>query len=333
MNDHRPENSAKKNSLDDYLNQYRSRIVRDLIWCIASPGIMQNFKVCHHPDEKTLLDWVVAAEDKLLKLDKAPLPLINYISQSKTNRLGEKFERFWSFWLNKCQQKKVVAANYPVQIKNRTLGAFDLLVDESQSTDPQPHSRFHQTITPRYLSHFELSVKFYLNTAHGSRMSDWYGADQTDRLDKKINRMVEHQLKLSQYPAAEKLLHQKRWKINKIYGVCKGRLFWNAFQRKTNLPDWINPQVELGFWCPVSQFHAVQKQRLLQWYVLDKNDWFSPLNERDVLDRVNLDEQELNQHFQQLNTAEQIAGYDPVYNRENVRGFIVPDEWLLKLQA
>ncbi len=324
-------------TLNDCLEKYRNRIVRDLIWCIASPTIMAMDRICRHPEDSLLLNWVIQAEEKLARLDENPLPLINFISRTKTNRLGEKFERFWHFWLSECQGKKVVAADYQVQLKDRTLGAFDLLVDESHTSEDnglenQSLSRFQQTIKSRLLSHYELTVKFYLNSSHGSRMSDWYGPDQSDRLDKKINRMVEHQLKLSQYPATEKLLQQKRWQIEKIYGICKGRLFWNAFTKTTTLPEWINPQVELGFWCPASQFKAVQKQQLLQWYLLDKNDWFAPLNQKDVAEMGNLDERELQEHIQKINRVVQIAGYDPVYNREQIRGFIVPDEWLVKLK-
>ncbi len=324
--------NSGKNKLNGILDKYNNRMVRDLIWVIASPAIMASEIIKQYPGDEILIDWIEKSATVLKKLDKSPQPLEEFINQSKTNRLGEIFERFWHFWLSDCQSKSVVAADYRVQLKDRTLGAFDLLVDERENKHlGNEEIERGKLLNPLVLTHYELAVKFYLNTARGIRMSDWYGAEQSDRLDKKINRMVEHQLKLSHYQATEKLLKQKYWQIEKIIGVCKGRLFLNAFMPKTSRPDWMNTNALLGFWCPASQFHAVQKERLLHWYLLEKKYWLAPLSAADTNEMEIIAEQKLLGFPQTLNQVIQIAGCDRVENKEQIRGFIVPDEWLLKL--
>ncbi|GAL36185.1 hypothetical protein JCM19240_1627 [Vibrio maritimus] len=75
----------------------------------------------------------------------------------------------------------VFAEEIQLQQDGRTLGAIDFLIEKPDQ---------------QQLEHWEVAIKFYL-------LKDglWYGPNAKDRLDKKLNRMLEHQLKMSGTPA------------------------------------------------------------------------------------------------------------------------------------
>ncbi len=303
-------------SIDEILPQLKHRSVRDLAWVIGSPSILSQDMGSDFPGDDFFQRMLNLSLTTLSELDANPKPLEDYLQQAKTKRLGEKFERYWQYWLNACEGWKIIAADHQMSNKERTLGAFDLLLEEPDK---------------KGLSHWELAVKFYLNTDHGSRMSEWYGPNQQDRLDKKLNRMLEHQLKLGEYPTVKKQLKNNEWEIKRTRGIVKGRLFWKSGPNQRQLPSWANSQADYGFWCTATQFDFVQKQDLLQWYLLDKSYWLSPLVAKDTEKLTVMDEDELRKIPESINEAVQVVGCDRITQIEVKRGFIVPDDWILTL--
>lgn len=133
----------------------------------------------------------------------------------------------------------------------RTLGAIDLILHNQQK------QRFE---------HWEVAIKFYL--LHNGT---WYGPNAHDQLDKKLDRMLSHQLKMShtdefrnehsQYePLTEQLLMQ-------------GRLYINPFSPE-EVPNEclgypLNPTQINGYWCYQSQWDLLEEPL----YELEKPLW------------------------------------------------------------
>ncbi len=309
-------NDSNAFTLDEVLASIHHRSVRDLAWVIGCPSIVSRDLSDEFPDDDFFKKMLNLALPILSELDANPEALTNYLKQAKTKRLGEKFERYWQFWVSHCKGWEVVAADYQVNNSSRTIGAFDLLIQEPNKNG---------------LSHWELAIKFYLNTGFGSRMSEWYGPNKQDRLDKKLNSMIEHQLKLGEYRSVKKLLEEKQWQIQRVKGIVKGRLFWKSGPNQRELPAWVNPTAARGFWCTATQFDSLQKRELLEWYLLGKEYWLSPLMSSDIETMQALSEDELRKIPDSINEAVHVVGCDRVTNREVKRGFLVPDDWLLSI--
>jgi len=287
-----------------------NRIVRDLIWSIASPALVSKSYISQYEQDDYFTQSVFDSEDLLIELDQNPSLLLNFLETKKTNRLGEKFELLWQFWMSHILGYEIIANNYQVFTQGRTLGSFDLLA--------RPKSEVGMT-------HFEFTCKFYLNSGHGIRRSDWIGADGKDRLDKKTNRMLDHQLQLSKYPATQTVLDKNNWIINKHVGVFRGKLFWHLNQKPTTSPYWMNPMVEHGFWCHVSELSQLIDLDILDWYVIDKSFWFSKIAQQDIEHLQLLTLKELIELVSNHQSAVKIVGCDRKSGYEVKRGFVFPD--------
>ena len=304
-------------SLDEVLSSLNHRSVRDLAWVIGTPSILSQDLSEELPADDFYMKMLNMGLPILATLDKNPKPLDDFLARSKSKRLGLRFERFWQFWLHACKGWSVVASDYQMSNSSRTIGAFDLLIQEQEKQG---------------LSHWELAVKFYLNTGAGSRMSDWHGPNKVDRLDKKINRMMEHQLKLSRYPSVKQQLVEKNWNIKRTKAIVKGRLFWNSRGNKHQLPNWANPYADRGFWCTATEFESIQQRDQLEWFFLEKDFWLSPVLGDDLKQLKALSDNELMKIPDLIRQAFHIVGCDLETQKEVKRGFLVPDNWLESIE-
>ena len=133
----------------------------------------------------------------------------------------------------------------------QTLGAIDLILTNHEQQRNE---------------HWEVAIKFYL--LHGGV---WYGPNAHDQLDKKLARMMSHQLKMSsreefltQYPEYNQLSEHL---------LIQGRLYVNPFSPETIPKEclgWaINQSQIAGCWCYQSQWDQIG----VPLYELEKPLW------------------------------------------------------------
>lgn len=126
------------------------------------------------PLDTARLNWLQA-------LDQRPDTLLSHLSKSPSHRLGIYYERLWQFFLQQDPMVNPIAFNFAVRSGSQTLGEFDALFEHSE----------------RGLVHLELAVKFYLaKAAKPHTWASWLGPGKQDRLDLKLNRMLNRQANL-----------------------------------------------------------------------------------------------------------------------------------------
>jgi hypothetical protein len=126
------------------------------------------------------------------------------------------------------------------------------------------------------VEHWEVAVKFYLLLGDRETWQCWVGPNQRDRLDKKVNRMRDHQLTLSarvEGRAAWSGLGVKA--IQRCYGLLKGSFF----------TEWGGPEegpthsvsAARGRWADVGMFDALQDAYSESlWVKREKPFWLAP---------------------------------------------------------
>lgn len=139
---------------------------------------------------------------------------------------------------------------FQVQRGNKTLGAIDFIVRNQE------------------IEHWEVALKFYL-----LHKGLWFGPEGQDRLDIKLDRMLNHQLAMSSCAEFTQQFPQFSHARKKL--LIQGRLYINPFITQT-LPDHclgfkLNPDNCIGRWCYQSQSERI-KQKL---YILEKLDWLT----------------------------------------------------------
>ncbi|MDP5253894.1 MULTISPECIES: DUF1853 family protein [unclassified Vibrio] len=137
-----------------------------------------------------------------------------------------------------------------INSQGRTLGAIDFIVGVDNR-----------------IEHWEVAIKFYL-----LYQGHWYGPNASDRLDKKLMHMINHQLPLS---TTSPFLTQYGYSIDRHKLLMQGRLYRNPFDDEPIPSDCakyvINPSAITGYWC----FHHQWPQVTEKLYPLEKHQWAS----------------------------------------------------------
>lgn len=184
-------------------------------------------------------------------------------------KLGHLYEDALASVLASSPGIELVQQNMQIQENiHSTLGELDFLIRDSGGT----------------LTHLELATKFYLavNTERGVAFP---GPDTRDNYDRKIERLLSHQLTLTErhkahlppaYHGADILVKQL------IYGC----LFDHISAAMRSFPEFSNPQCRRGKWLHHEEL-AVHFSNNSQFYLIPKHLWPVPI---ELLEKIPLDE-------------------------------------------
>ena len=289
---------------ENTLNQLCRPEVRDLAWACFSPPLLHSQLLgssapadnCQFPLTPERRLW-------LKRLDENPAPLLQALAACNSSRLGIYFESLWQFFLASDPHVELLAHNLPVREGGKTLGEFDIIYF--------CHRRQRHV-------HLELALKFYLcgPGLDGSEWHHWLGPNSKDRLDLKLAHMLEHQIQLSQLPAATPVLAELGVKQPLRELEIKGRLY-HYHQTSAALPPAYNSQLPMHQWA-----YARDAETLLQpsrHLALAREQWLAPLA-HGRLDTSGPQTQPL------PNKAQQFAVTDCA-QMERHRLFLVANDW------
>ncbi|MFZ5560419.1 MAG: DUF1853 family protein [Pseudomonadota bacterium] len=302
--------------------RWRHPVVRDLAWVLASPPLLQphgSGSGIRWPDAAWSERAFRASEGWLAALDQHPAPLREVLAR-RPGRLGSHFETLLAFWLAWPGNPlyRLVGHSLPIRSKNRTLGELDFLVEERASGE---------------LQHWEVAVKFYLGVTPGGAHAGWIGPGLKDRLDLKVERLLQHQLGISRRPEAVGLLRQLGLPLPAPVCLVKGRLFYPPRARLADwAPDGAAPGHLTGWWMPQAGFLSLYADAGLQWIRLPREHWLTPVDLSSPANAaVPIDEPQaarpLVEGLQAGNDNRAAAVVGLRERREVTRGFITPAEW------
>lgn len=248
------------------INRWQHPLVRDLAWALLSPPLLRS-----RDRQIRWLDlvWSQRAyrsfETRLQELDADPSPLAASLQARHDHRLGSHFEGLLAFWLADPANSlyRLHAAGIPIRQNQQTLGELDFVVEDLASGRMQ---------------HWEVAVKFYLGIRPGGDHSAWIGPGLRDRLDLKVDHLLDHQLPLSHHPAARQALNELG--ISEWDSICllKGRLFYPGDATPADWqPQAACPEHWRGWWLSATDFLRDFGNLGLQWCLLPKAHWLTPL--------------------------------------------------------
>lgn len=281
--------------------------VRHLAWLCQAPPLLGEGPL-FRPADALPDNWMT----RLIALDEAPAPLLAWLEQAPSRRLGHYFERLYAYWLEHLLGWPILLQNQPIRdSRGRTLGELDFIV---------------QNPVTGAAEHHELAVKYYLGLAEPGRVR-WYGPNAIDRLDLKRDRLLNHQSRLTALPETRQLLAKFDLEGPLPARILMpGNLFHPLGHPSPEVPPWVNPQHERGHWLRWTELAGVDRS---DWVALHKPDWLGPVQSRrppcpEAL-AAQLQRMEANQRatlFARLARREDGEGYDEV-----ARYFVVPESW------
>ena len=302
---------------------YQTQEVRDLAWACFAPSLLhaqqladdgQNIANCGLRLTAHRLAW-------LESLDRDATALLQHLATQRSHRLGVYFEHLWHFFLEQDPDVDLVAHNLPIQHEGKTLGEFDCIYFCHQR---QRHF------------HLELAVKFFLGHHHSttdeyaSHWNEWLGPNTNDRLDRKIEHLMQRQIQLGKQPAARQVLEKLGIAELTREVEIKGYLF-RSFMDALPPPYGFNPDGRLCHYVELPQLDtylaAYDKRSTYHYLVMPKRRWLSPASQGvDIRQNSATLGNTLGQHFTQDSRPQLVAALDPA-GEESRRFFVTAAGW------
>ena len=274
--------------------------------------------MAQHPifSDKDCGDIFDKALDKLQQLEEEPAPLLSYLEQLSSHRVGRYFEALTHYWLEHLTEFEVVAKNLQIRDGKQTLGEIDFLFRENNQ-----------------LIHWETAVKYYLQLTPDCQEHEFIGPNTTDNLASKIERIFKKQLPRSTQENLDR-------ELDGLVGTdsiqrqafVKGWLFYRGpCETNSDYLSSLNPDHLKGFWIRHGKEDLPQQTQDALWTVLTKPYWLAPKlspTNSGLLSRDKLKGQ-LESHFKTKESPLLVAQLEP-YNSgylETLRGFIVSPQW------
>ncbi len=188
--------------------------------------------------------------------------LLKEMEGLKTRRLGERYEKFWKIIFDLHPHFELIANNVQIIREKETLGELDLIVKD---------------IKCNQLLHIELACKFYLLKGSGEQLSHWIGPGKKDRLDLKVNKLLNHQLRLSSQSRANKLIIEQFGNIDRHFCIIQGYWFSDIHSKKPHLsyhyPHNMKLGISKGVWGDCTALSRAFSHQYWQWRVASKKEW------------------------------------------------------------
>ncbi|MEL0027982.1 MAG: DUF1853 family protein, partial [Perlucidibaca sp.] len=228
--------------------------------------------------------------------------------------LGSHFESLLAFWLSwpDNPRYRMLQRNLAVRHDGRTLGEFDFLVQDLASGQTQ---------------HWEVAVKFFLGVRPGGQGRDWIGPGLRDRLDLKLDRLCQHQLRLARSPAGRRLLDDLGLPATQPACLVKGRLFYpGAGQDADWAPRDAAPGHLRSWWQDHDSFLARWGDEGLDWLRLPKAHWMTEVSAAGLAEPP-VSARALVSGLPPAGPRAAIAVVGLRHGQELTRGFVVPAGW------
>lgn len=274
--------------------------VRDLQWAINSPSLIT--------EEDDAASAVVT--DRNFQVD--PVDLTAFLSERYSHRVGHYFEQLVHYYLARIRGVEIVAQGLQVFRDGRTLGELDFIYRDESGT----------------LCHVETAVKFYLHIAEENHShSHFVGPNSADNFERKMRRLLTHQLPLSTefFP-----------NVTVRRPFVKGRIFYRDEHCRPSYPQPLADSHLSGLWMRSTELQqlddlAGDQRSACRFQILQKPFWLTvqaPGDGSQLLNRFEL-KTVLQTHFCRNRSPRMISVLqrkDDGYC-ESVRFFVVDERW------
>jgi hypothetical protein len=255
-------------------------------------------------------DHTNAVDQLLLELDSQPQLVDAHFNGLKHLPMGKYFEQLLFFLLNNDPRYEIVLTNHQVIENGRTIGELDLIVRDTANG---------------LLEHWEICLKYYLRSATSNDLDDIIGPNAKDRLRRKFDKLISHQLPLSKRTDVTQILNNQ---IAEPKLFMKGQLF-DHLSRTIAFPSVIHPNIDKGWWCHLHEAEAKLSTEF-KWVIVEKPNWIGPFScqEDDLVSALqarNL----IKNHFDTTQSSLLVIGLKPQTDHwvEHTRGFVVNNNW------
>ncbi|WP_062270812.1 DUF1853 family protein [Endozoicomonas arenosclerae] len=292
------------------------QVARDIDWLLSSPSIINpNF------DSRFICPATSPAHPYQIT-GSGYSELVDILHQRRSHLLGIYYESLWQHILRHSREYELIACNLQVQNNHQTLGEYDLIL---------------KSLSEAVFIHRELAVKYYLglpsNTRTASPWHHWVGPGLRDRMDRKLNHMLRHQITLSDTQPGRNVLNALNISEVKTEILFQGYLFY-PISGICPIPQDCSANHLRGHWLPINQLESWLEQDGEEacYLPLPKSLWLSTYrglpDPATHLTRETLISRLQSQLFNSARPQMVVRCHDQEGELiESSRFFVVPDDW------
>ena len=237
-----------------------------LRWVMTQPGLLNGLPGGSTP---LMAESDPRLEALLSRTQRQPDGLMTLLEGPRGHKVGIAYEALMLWGLTQGLGYQCLGRDVQVFDLGRTIGALDLVLRSPKGQ----------------IEHWELAYKVYLQAQAYAEWEHWVGPGQRDRLDRKVRRMLDHQVPLSTHPASHAALQSLGVaQIDARRVMLQGVLFRPWGEPASWAED--APHEAKGRWFRPSQLESVlQANPGGQWWQRMKPHWFGPwgFNEKEGL--------------------------------------------------
>jgi len=256
----------EKEQAPEPTTQYtEKKIVSDFLWALNSPEILCESPELNHPlvPTKTLHAMAKKARWVFKNHPEKKTQFWRLINEASVTKLGYYFEALIGTWLEMDQDFNLENKNLVISEDKITIGEIDFLLYQ---------------IALKTHFHWESAIKFYL---YDPTCQQYIGPGGVDRLDLKVNKLFNHQLKLTEHKAFINHLDDKKKDIEYTpQCLLKGKLFYRPENLESTLdnPMHLNPNHLKGLWLYHKEIESYFASASGRWVILPSLYWLSEAN-------------------------------------------------------
>lgn len=257
---------------------YRHPYVRDLAFVLACPNVLTQWlefaphQNTHKIDVHSSEFWLMQFEAYQARLDELDTTtayqyLTRYLlKRPSPNRLGFHFEGLISFWLEDgyalgLHPYETLASNIQLYNGKQTTGELDLILYNHKNAQ---------------VEHWELAIKFFMGSKPFAP-ANWVGINSNDNLERKMTYMQTKQFRSIWVDTDA----HGRVKIDKRFGVIKGRFFLPMNNKDFVYPNWLEPSFPMHEWCDLQDQSCLATLDMSRLRSAHYIEWFT---KRDFYD-------------------------------------------------
>jgi hypothetical protein len=262
------------------------QLIGDMLWVLNTPSLVDDPEMA----ESVLVDAA--------SIDHAQLSA--FIANRQSHRVGYYFESLLAFWLQHIRGVEMVDTGGQIKVDKQTVGELDFLFRDE-------HGR---------LNHWEATVKFFLHFPNENG-SHFPGPNASDNFERKITKLFEKQLRLSEtyYPD-----------VQVRRGFVKGIMFYHpSVGEPQSLPERMSPHHLRGKWIRESELDFLNTYEAHAGQILMKPNWLAAPTENLV--PIPELRTQLNTHFANSRYPVMLSITTNTGDSEIQRMFVAPDSW------
>lgn len=246
-----PQTELEANHPDTILRELSWVAKTDPLWTTGDTGLYRRLRG-HFPDALSAIAETVA---------------LDWAWHGAPARLGRRFEALFTALLDATPEVSVLTHGLPIRDNLQTVGELDYVIAfEGQ------------------VIHLEIAIKFYAGLSDPvarKQPSGWVGPSCQDRLDLKMDHLVNHQLPLAEHPLTRSVFREMGLPL---VTQSIGLIFGHLISPWSQPPVWPERLSETGrsFWC--THREAEDAFRTLSrpygsthgWAYVPRSTWIAP---------------------------------------------------------